>query len=230
MTAIYLYINDLSISNKLKGNKIIDEEFYFVKKELILYIKEKISYEQLKSYFTGKINNIPDDKFLYSFVQTLPKNVVNDLDNEGNFQKALTTSLEFDLIPITNPCNQNEVYMILKDFYLVDKNLYNRFLANYPYHILKCSIIGNEWIIFQYPNNKFGNKNYICVISKIEQSLTFTNEYLLIYFKPEYFQKHFPKIKNKLNNTSSIYIFKFLESLSFVNKTAEIVENGYIVV
>ena len=220
LTSIYLYINGLSISNKLKGNKIYDEEFYFIKKDIILYIKEKNSYDQLKKYFIGKINNIPDDIFLYSFVQTLPQNVLNDLDNEGNFQKGLPTSLEIDIIPIINPINQNEVYMILNDFYLVDKNLYNRFLANYPYHILKCSIIGNEWIIFQYPNNKFGNKYYICVISKIEQNHTFTNEYYLIYKEPKYFHKHFKNIKNNLNN--------FLKSISFVNNVAPIVENGYI--
>ena len=44
-------------------------------------------------------------------------------------------------------------------------------------------------------------------ISKIDEDNNFKNEYLLIYFHPNYVQSHFNQIKYNLNN--------FLKNLSF---------------
>ena len=79
------------------------------------------------------------------------------------------TNYEIEVEIIENKNNKNESFMIYKDFELIDKNIMKFLIEeNIPYHVLKCSFLHDNTIIIQYPINKTGNKNYICVISKID--------------------------------------------------------------
>ena len=220
---IYLYINDLSIKGKLMNFNYNDEEFYLIKKEVINDIKKENNYEQLKKYFEGKFNAVPGEKEIYNIIRQLPQNHLAELTNnlkQTYIPKPLTSYSEVELASIPNPSNPNESYMILRDFELVEKQLANIYLKEkYPYHILKCSLIGNNMIVFHYPVNKFNNKNYMLVVSKIDENNNFINEYLLIYKHPNYVQSHFTQAKYQLLN--------YLNSLAFMNRTAPIVVNGY---
>ena len=44
---------------------------------------------------------------------------------------------------------------------------------------MKCSFVGNNMIAFHYQDNKFGNKKYLIVLSRIDENNEFNNEYLL---------------------------------------------------
>ena len=219
---INLYYNEISIKNKIKNYK--DEEFYLIKKEILDNIKEENNYDQLKNFFIGKIRNTqPSQKEIYLVIKSLNRNEFNDFNselNKGNTSNDKPKNFQIEIDKIPNPNNPKEMCYIFKDFELVEKNLAKLlFNEKYPY-ILKCSFVGNDTIVFHYPNNKFNNKNYICVISKIDENNNFTNEYLLIYKQPNYIIQHFEKIKYQLNN--------FLQSLSFMKGTSPIVVNGYI--
>ena len=222
-TVIYLYSNNVSIKTKLMNFNNNDEEFYLIKKEVANDIIKENNYSQLNKYFKGKINPYPGEKEIYNIIRQLPQNQFTEFIN--NLQptyipKALPSAYQIELTTIPNPNNPNEPYMILKDFVLFEKQLVNIFLKEkYPYHILKCSLIGNNMIVFHYPVNKFNNKNYMLVVSKIDENNNFINEYLLIYNHPNYVQNHFSYIKHQLIN--------YLNNLAFINKTAPIVVNGY---
>ena len=222
-TVIYLYSNSLSIKTKLMNINYNDEEFYLIKKEVANDISKENNYSQLNKYFKGKINPYPGDKEIYNIIRQLPQNQLADFINnlkQTYIPKALPTAYQIEFTSIPNPNNQNEPYMILKDFVLVEKQLANIYLKEkYPYYILKCSLIGNNMIVFHYPVNKFNNKNYMLVVSKIDENNNFINEYLLIYKHPSYVQSHFAQAKYQLIN--------HLNSLAFMNKTAPIVVNGY---
>ena len=77
---------------------------------------------------------------------------------------------------------------------------------------MKCSILGDNTIVFHYPNNKFNNKKCMFLVSKIDEKNNFINEYLLIY-EPNYIA-YFDQIKKKLN--------KYLSSQYYINNTAPI--------
>ena len=218
---IYLLNNELSIKNKLNNINYYEGEFYLVNKKLLTHIKNIINYNQLKNYFIGKINFPPSQIEIYSIIKNLPINVLQNLDKTGYISKDLPINYEIELNPIFNPFNNNEPYLILKDFELIEKNIaYALFNEEYPYHILKCSFVGNNTIIFHYPKNKFNNPKNVLVVSKINENNNFCNEYLLIYNKEDYYQSHFEKIKNELNN--------FLHGLAFMNNVSPITISGYI--
>ena len=77
---------------------------------------------------------------------------------------------------------------------------------------MKCSILGDNTIVFHYPNNKLNNKKGMFLVSKIDAKNNFINEYLLIY-EPNYIV-YFEQIKKNLN--------KYLSSQYYVNNTAPI--------
>ena len=108
----------------------------------------------------------------------------------SHFDKILKnqTLYEIDILPIYNPINSNEMFMILNDFKLIEKNCaYNllKDIEDIPYYTLVCTFAGNNLVIFHYPKDKYkqklNNKNYICVISSIDDKNNFKNEYILIY-------------------------------------------------
>ena len=218
---IYLYTNELLIRNKINNlNNYKEEEFYLVKKQLLTHLKNSNNYNQLKNYFIGKIHIPPGRKEIYSIIKNIPLNVLQNLNKVSYISKDLPDNYEIELNPIYNPNNHNEIYLILKDFELIEKNVANELLNNeYPYHIIKCSFIGNNTIVFHYPKDKFNNQKNILVVSKINENNNFLNEYLLIYKTTDYYKIHFEKIKYELNN--------FLQNLGFINYTAPITTNGY---
>ena len=223
-TVIYLYINDFSIKTKLKNLNYNDEEFYLIKKEVVNDIKKENNYAQLKIYFEGKINSYPGQKEVYNIIRQLQQNQLIELNknlkNQSYIPKALPNAYQIDITPIPNPTNPNEPYMILRDFELVEMQIAKIYLEkNYPCQKIKCSLLGNNMIIFHYPsNNNVNNQNYMLIVSKFdENNNNFINEYLLIYKKPKYMYSHFPQVKYQL--------IKYLNSLKFINKAAPIVEN-----
>ena len=213
---IYLYYNEITIARKLKNPSIIDEEFYLINKDLLSVIKTQNNYGQLKRYFIGKINySLPGQKDLYNIIKSLPNNDLIYLNNnlkQVQIPPTGNNSYEVLIIPVPNPNDPNELYYVLDNFELIEKQIANEYLKNYPYHIMKCSILGNNTIVFHYPNNKFNNKKCLFLVSKIDEKNNFINEYLLIY-EPNYIA-YFDQIKNKLN--------KYLSSQYYINNTAPI--------
>ena len=190
---LYLYINEKSIKSKMKKpNK--DDEYYLINKPFLTDFKQKNDYEKLKNVFKGKIKSIPQNKKeIYSIIKSIPKNDLEQFSsNNINFNSANTTALvikkanrlpeidtEIPIIPIANPINPIESYMILKDFEIVEKYIAKvLFNDTINYHILKCTFVGDDRIIFHYPINKYGNKKYMCLISRIDESNNFINEFL----------------------------------------------------
>ena len=223
-TVACLCRNEISIKEKLLSMNYDEEEFYLIKNEVLADIKKENNYSQLKNYFEDKIKDTPPElKEIYNIIKSLPQNSLNNLINNLKLTyipKALPSFYEIDITPVTNPINPREEYMILKDFKLIDKKLANIIIKDkYPYHILKCSFVGNSMIVFHYSNNILNNNNYILVVTKIDDNNNFINEYLLIYKQQNYIQSHFYQIKYNLLN--------FLQSLNFVNNIAPIVMNVY---
>ena len=221
---IYLYVNDLSIKSKLKNPDYNDEEFYLIKKEVLNDIKKVNNYNQLKKFFEGRIYSYPSEKEVYNIIRQLPQNHLVALNNnlhQTDIPQPLPSAYQIELSSIPNPNNPNESYMILKDFELIEKQFAKTYLAEkYPYHIIKCSLVGENTIVFHYPINKFNNKNYIFVVAKIDENNNFINQYLLIYKNQNHIQSHFSNIKHNLLN--------YLQNQFFVNNTAPIVVNGYV--
>jgi len=223
-----IYRNESYINHRIKSNSnynnIIDEDFYIIKKEALNDIQIENNYEQLKSFFKGRITNIsPSQKDIYMAIKSLEKHQFKDLVNNLNKVNIQTDQkkYEIEIEEIHNPNNQSEIYYIFKDFELVNKNIADSLLnGKYPLHKLKCSFVGNSNIVFHYSINEIKNINYICVISKIDENNNFINEYLLIYKNQSYYLQHFENIKYQLNN--------FLQSLRFMKGTSPIVINGYI--
>ena len=216
---IYLYYNELSISRKLKSTSFIEEEFYLINKNLLSVILTQNNYGQLKKYLNGKVNyNLPGQKDLYNIIKSLPQNDLKDLSNNLRpiqIQQGGINSYEIDIIPVQNPNNTNELYWILDNFELIEKTIANEYLKNkFPYHIMKCSILGNKTIVFHYPNNKFNNTKCMFLVSKIDEKNNFINDYLLLYDNPKYIA-HFEQTKKNLNN--------YLSNQYYVNNTAPIV-------
>ena len=216
---IYLYWNELSIKRKLKNQSPIDEEFYFIKKQLFHDIRKQNNYEQLVKYFQGKINyNLPTGGDVNNIIKNLPQNDRKNLTNNLKLNQVGLDLTQIDIIPIQNPNNPNEMYWVLDKYELVEKHIANAYLNKYPYHVLKCSFLGNNMIVIHYPNNKFNNSKYFFLVSKIDEKDNITNEYLLIYNSPSYIS-HFNNIKIDLIN--------FLEKQEYNNQTCPITVNGY---
>ena len=164
---------------------------------------------------------------ILSVIKSLPQNDVNELTNNLSMVKTPTNSLgtyEMELIPIKDPFYPNESYNIFKDkdFELVENYLADEYLKNkFPCYAMKCSFVGNNMIAFHYQVNKFGNKKYLIVLSRIDENNEFNNEYLLIYYHPSYASDHFNKIRNNIKDN-------FISRLRFVKNCAPIVVNEYI--
>ena len=222
-TVIYLYINELLIKRKLNSPSVNDEEFYIISKRLLSHLQTENNYSKLKKYFIGKMTgHLQDEKDVSNIIKSLPQkdliNLINNLDKNNN-NSIYNNSYKIDLIPIQNPYNPNEIYNILDNFELIKMYIGDTYLLHYPYHILKCSIIGNNMFFFHYPNNKFNNKKYMFLVSKIDDKNNFKNDYLLIYDNPQYIN-HFQQIKANLYN--------YLSNQYYINNTVPIVANGYI--
>ena len=216
---IYLYWNELSIKRKLKNQSLIDEEFYFIKKQLFHDIRKQNNYDQLVKYFQGKINyNLPTEGDVNNIIKKLSQNDLKNLTNNLKLNQVGLDPTQIDIIPIQNPNNPNEMYWVLDKYELVEKQIANAYLNKYPYHVLKCSFLGNNMIVIHYPNNKFNNSKYFFLVSKIDEKDNITNEYLLIYNSPRYIT-HFNNIKIDLIN--------FLEKQEYNNQTYPIIVNGY---
>ena len=217
---INLCTNESSIRNKVNNlNNYKDEEFFLVKKQLLTDIKNENNYEQLKNYFIGKINIPPGKKELYSIIKNIPPNDLQNL-NKAFTQKAQPGAYEIEINSIYNPNNQNESYMIYKDFELLEKNISHALLKEkYPYHILKCSFVGNNTIVFHYPKKMLNNQKNILVVSKIDINNNIKDHYLIVYKSSNNYTSHFNQIKYSLNN--------FIASQGFVNNVAPITSNGY---
>ena len=138
------------------------------------------------------------------------------------------TLYEIDITPIYNPFNSSELFMIFKDFKLIEKNCANVLLKDIeeiPYYTLTCTFAGNNLVIFHYPKSKYkeklNNKNYICVISTIiDEKNNLRNDYLLKYNDKNSYKSHIEEIKKDLSG--------YLDTVPFVNNTAPIVVNEYI--
>ena len=221
---IYLYVNELSIKEKLKKINNNDEIFYLIKKDLLIDIKENNNYFQLKKFFDGKLNTtLPTQKDIYNIIKSLSQNQLIEFTNnlkQTKIQNFLLSFYEMEKTQIPNPNNKNESYIIFEDFEIIEKQIGDLLIkGKYPYNILTCSIVAHNMIIFHYPNNKFNNKYYMLVVSTIDENNNFRNEYLLIYFHPNYVQSHFNQIKYNIRI--------FFQTLSFINNNAPIVVNEY---
>ena len=222
-TVIYLYVNELSIKEKLKKINTNNEEFYLIKKEHLIDIKNKNNFFELKKFFYGKLKStFPSQKEIYNLFKSLKSNQLNEFTEDlkqKTIHNILFSTNEVEKIEVSNPNNTNESYIIFNNFDLIEKHIAEFIEGKYAFQNLTCTLIGNNMIIFHYPINKLNNKNYFFVVSKYDENNNFKNEYLLIYFNPNYIQSHFNKIKNNLNN--------YLQNLGFVNNNAPIVINGY---
>ena len=223
LNLVYLYCNELSIKNKLKNPNCQDEYFYFIKKKILSDIKKENNFDKLKDYLSGTIVNIPpSEREIYQVIRTFPQNDLSYLKNDFKpiyIQNDQLPAYEVEAEMITNPNNKNESFMIFRDFELIDRNIKNNFIDNkIPCQDKKCNFVPGNRIIIHYPINKF-NKNYMCVISKIDEIGNFLNEYLLIYKKEKYFVNYFNDIKYNLDN--------FLKSLSFVKNIAPMTTSNY---
>ena len=223
LNLVYLYCNELSIKNKLKNPNCQDEYFYFIKKKILSDIKEENNFDKLKDYLSGKIVNIPpSEREIYQVIRTFPQNDLPYLKNDFKpiyIQNDQLPAYEVEAEMITNPNNKSESFMIFRDFELIDRNIKNNFIDNkIPCQDKKCNFVPGNRIIIHYPINKF-NKNYMCVISKIDEIGNFLNEYLLIYKKEKYFVNYFNDIKYNLDN--------FLKSLSFIKNIAPMTTSNY---
>ena len=136
---IYLYINEKEINNNIKGTSFKDGEYYLIKKQVLKDFKEKCDYEKLKHMLEGKITNIPKDKKdLYSIIKSIPINQLNQFSSNNNNinlnnassialvinqSKSLpeldTIDFEVNCIPIQNPINQNQTFMVYDNFELI---------------------------------------------------------------------------------------------------------------
>ena len=225
---IYLYINELRIKLSLRNDNFDHEDnYYLIKKNLFADIKTKYNYEKLINPFKGKLsNNIPYQNDISPILHSLPQKDLNNLIlnlKEIQIPKVDKTSYEIEFTSYINPNNQNESFFIFKDFELINKEFANSLLNNEnSYHVLKCSFVGNNKIVFHYPNNKFNNKKYLCVISKVDENENMQNEYLLIYDNQSYITKHFNSIKYNINN--------FIQNVGFVNNSAPLVINQCIII
>ena len=235
INAIYLYANELYIKNKIENsfNDIIDKELYLVKKNFISDLKKECGYKQLKNNFIGKINNIPpDDNEIENVIHNLSENdlkLLDDMNISNNQYQKDQTSYEIDIIPIINPNNSSETFMIYHNFKLVKKQLSEVLFKNIQilYDTFTCTFT-NKMIIFYYPKNKFNNnKNHLCVISSIDDKNNIINKYVLVYKDKESYEYHIEKIKKNLNN--------YLQTVSFMNNVAPItrssnyIEIGFII-
>ena len=90
-----------------------------VKKEYFSELKRENNYKQLKQYLKGKINNIPtSDEEIENIIKSFSKkdlNIINNMKEQTNQKKDDPTSYEINLIPIFNPNNQSESFMIYQD-------------------------------------------------------------------------------------------------------------------
>ena len=231
LTAIYLYANGFYLENKINNsvNNPNDEELYLVKKKFITDMKNLINYKEIKkNYLKGKINNIPpSDKEIENIINNLSENDLNLLDNMNknlNLNQFDPTSYEIDLITVSNPNNQSEKFMIYNDFKLLEKNCTHFLLKdmkNIPKVKLVCSFIQKNIVIFHYPINYLNNKNYICIISTVDEKHNFTNKYLLKYNDKNSYEYHISKMKQ-------IKLEDYLKNFKFVNNVSPIVRKGYI--
>ena len=234
---VYLYYNDQLIKSILRNQENKDEEFYIIKKDLLSDIKKENNYDNIKQYleqnlkqnlvqyFNGKITiNKPNGKIVYSTIKSLLPNEQAKLAHDLKVEKIVKDSqeaYEIEIFPIPNPNIQNETFMVYKNFALVEKDLADEYLKNkFPCYAMICSFVGDNMIAFHYQVNKFGNKNYLIVLSSIDENNEFNNEYLLIYNQPNYASGHFNKIRN--------HIINYISSLKFVKKCAPMVVNQYM--
>ena len=215
-----LYLNELSINSKLQNKSMMEGEFCLIKKQVLSDIQTQNNYDKLKKFFENKLNkDTNNEKDLYKIIKSLPQNELIELANnlqQKPIQKADISFYDLDLLPIKNPSNEAEVYWISNNFELIENHFaYTYLKGNYPYHTMKCTILGNNMIVFHYyPNNKFNNTKYMFLVSKIVERNNFINEYLIIYVQRDYIG-HFEQIKKNLNN--------FLSQQYYLNNTAPIV-------
>ena len=94
-------------------------------------------------------------------------------------------------------------------------------MKNIPKVKLVCSFIQKNIVIFHYPINYLNNKNYICIISTVDEKHNFTNKYLLKYNDKNSYEYHISKMKQ-------IKLEDYLKNLKFVNNVSPIVREGYI--
>ena len=228
LNLIYIYSNELSMENRLRNQNYKndkDDEFYLIKKKIFSDIKENNNYDKMKFYLEGKIKNIPPSvKEIYQIITSFPQKQLPYLNNNSKTTVITNEQMpnyELELQFIENPSNKKEQFIIYNDFELIDKNIKKLLIQeNIPFQYLKCSFAKNNNIIIHYPINKTGNRNNMCVISKIDEERNISNEYLLIFKEQKYYFQYFEYIKNNLDN--------YLQSLEFVNNTAPIVINKYI--
>ena len=176
---IYLYSNDIYITNKFENSeKYEEEELYLFKREFISNIKKYNDYSKFKSIFEGNKINIPsDDSDKKNIIKNIQINNLKCFDNMRINKEQIQNEDEFPfndikIIPILNPNNSSESYMIYDDFCLFEKKCAKYIIEifdNIKYQKLKCTFIGNKKIIFHYPKEIFNTNNYICLISRQDE-------------------------------------------------------------
>ena len=190
-----------------------------IKKQLFHDIRKQNNYDQLVKYFQGKINyNLPTEGDVNNIIKKLSQNDLKNLTNNLKLNQVGLDLTQIDIIPIQNPNNPNEMYWVLDKYELIEKQIANAYLNKYPYHVLRCSFLGNNMIVIHYPNNKFNNSKYFFLVSKIDERSNITNKYVLIYNSPSYIS-HFNNIKINLIN--------YLQKQEYINNTYPITVNGY---
>ena len=226
--SMYLYSNELYIKSKKLTKNNEDKEFYIVKSKYIIDLEQENNYNEFKNILKGKITKIPINKqdkldIIYNLSHHDLKQI-DDMDNSHLDENQKEQDFyEVDIMPIYNPIDSSEVFMFFNNFTLIEKNCANALLKNIdkiPYNTLICSFVGNNLVIFHYPQNKLNNKNYICIISKIDDKNNLKNEYLLKYKDKKSYEYHMDKIKKNLNG--------YLEHIQFYNNICPIISNEYI--
>ena len=237
MNSIYLYSNKLHLLKKIKTSNP-DEEYYLIKKQVIIDMKQENNYENMKQLLKGKINDIQNNREIYFLIKSLPKDYLKQLNNNNknnmnNIDSSQTqmvlnrrnnndpTIYEIDTIPINDPYNSSQFYLIGNNIDLIEKNCAHvlfKDINQKPNTKILCSFIGNNMIIIHYLKGVFNNIYDICIISKIDEKFNITNEYFIKYNNTFFYQNHITIIKNDLN--------KFLASLNLVNNICKIFDSN----
>ena len=219
-SAINLFANEENLYSRLKNPVPSDEEFYLIRKDIILDIKRENNYELYKKYFIGKNNNnFIGEIEKYLLIKNIPQEELINLSKininiHQNYNKVVNqANYELDKTQIQIPNNSSMIFTIGKDFELIEKNCADYLFKDInqkPYTKIICSFLGNNMVIFHYQNSAFGDKYNLCIISKYDiDKKDFINEYLIIYNTYKSYQKHINQIKNN--------IYNFLINLKFNN-------------
>ena len=228
--SIKLYFNYQKIISNIKNNKsdLELEKYYLVNKAFISQIKKDLNFFEFCSYLKkgGVLNDYEINNF--NAIQLFKHTPLDSLkyffaNNNNNFDNYYS-SLEIDIISVKYQENNNEKYvMIYNDYELIDEETIELFvdLNRIKNYLVKCAINEGK-IIVLFSKNFDHEKRGISALGKINDDLSFVEEYILVYDDVEIRKMHTEFIYGNLNN--------YISNFQFVNHCLPIHDNQYKIV